>query len=67
MERRSGTRVIFTACRLIACARQPRLLGWAALSSVSTRPVYRGVAEVSVYVTDQVRAVEALVRCCCRS
>ncbi len=37
---------------------QPRLvaeaadgiLGWAALSPISTRPVYRGVAEVSIYV-----------------
>ncbi|HYM05754.1 MAG TPA: GNAT family N-acetyltransferase, partial [Terriglobales bacterium] len=29
--------------------------GWAALSSVSTRPVYRGVAEVSVYVAEAAR------------
>jgi L-amino acid N-acyltransferase YncA len=28
----------------------PRLLGWAALSPVSSRRVYAGVAEVSVYV-----------------
>jgi L-amino acid N-acyltransferase YncA len=41
----------------------PRLLavsneipgGWAALTPVSTRPVYAGVAEVSVYVAEQVR------------
>lgn len=41
----------------------PRLLaismeipgGWAALSPVSTRPVYAGVAEVSVYVAKQMR------------
>jgi L-amino acid N-acyltransferase YncA len=26
------------------------VLGWAALSPVSSRPVYRGVAEVSIYV-----------------
>ena len=29
--------------------------GWAALSPVSTRPVYAGVAEVSVYVAEQMR------------
>ena len=41
----------------------PRLLaiseeipgGWAALSRVSTRPVYAGVAEVSVYVAEEMR------------
>ncbi|HTZ82268.1 MAG TPA: GNAT family N-acetyltransferase [Candidatus Acidoferrales bacterium] len=44
-------------CRLIAVAGADealsgsvRVFGWAALSSVSTRHVYRGVAEVSVYV-----------------
>jgi len=31
------------------------VLGWAALSPVSTRPVYRGVAEVSVYVSAAAR------------
>jgi phosphinothricin acetyltransferase len=31
------------------------LLGWAALSPVSTRPVYAGVAEVSVYVAEAAR------------
>ena len=36
--------------RLIACANQ-QLLGWAALSPVSSRCIYSGVAEVSVYVT----------------
>jgi len=29
-----------------------RILGWAALSPVSKRAVYRGVAEVTVYVTE---------------
>ncbi|MEK6283832.1 MAG: N-acetyltransferase family protein [Acidobacteriota bacterium] len=33
-----------------------RLAGWAALSPVSSRPVYSGVAEVSVYVADDFRA-----------
>jgi len=36
-------------CRLIACEGE-RVLGWAALSPVSARKVYSGVAEVSVYV-----------------
>ena len=31
------------------------LLGWGALSAVSRRPVYRGVAEVSVYVAAAAR------------
>lgn len=32
-----------------------RILGWAALSPVSKRSVYRGVAEVTVYVTESGR------------
>ena len=31
------------------------VLGWAALSPVSARPVYAGVAEVSVYVAEEAR------------
>jgi phosphinothricin acetyltransferase len=31
------------------------VVGWAALSAVSGRPVYRGVAEVSVYVASRAR------------
>ena len=31
------------------------VVGWAALSPVSARPVYRGVAEVSVYVGERFR------------
>lgn len=34
---------------------QATVLGWAALSAVSTRHVYRGVAEVSVYVAAAAR------------
>src|SRR6266511_1605496 len=37
------------APRLVANADE-RVLGWAALSPVSARPVYAGVAEVSIYV-----------------
>ncbi len=37
------------ACRLVALS-GGRVAGWAALSRVSAREVYRGVAEVSVYV-----------------
>jgi phosphinothricin acetyltransferase len=40
-------------CRFIAL--QGEVLGWAALSPVSTRHVYRGVAEVSVYVAGSAR------------
>jgi L-amino acid N-acyltransferase YncA len=41
-------------CRLIARDSQ-RVLGWAALSPVSGRRVYSGVAEVSVYVAAAAR------------
>jgi len=41
-------------CRLLAQDRQ-RILGWAALSPVSSRRVYSGVAEVSVYVAAEAR------------
>ncbi|HEV3199422.1 MAG TPA: GNAT family N-acetyltransferase [Bryobacteraceae bacterium] len=41
-------------CRLVARAGD-QVLGWAALSPVSTRAVYAGVAEVSVYVATLAR------------
>lgn len=41
-------------CRLVARSGQS-LLGWAALSRVSSRQVYSGVAEVSVYVAASAR------------
>ncbi len=57
------------ACRLIALADGGRVAGWAALSPVSARKVYAGVAEVSVYVGADFRGrgvgralLEALVR-----
>ena len=42
------------AARLVAISNES-LSGWAALSPVSNRPVYAGVAEVSVYVAKQMR------------
>jgi L-amino acid N-acyltransferase YncA len=41
-------------CRLVARAGE-RVVGWAALSPVSARKVYSGVAEVSVYVATSAR------------
>ena len=41
-------------CRIVA-RRDGMLLAWAALSPVSSRPVYRGVAEVSIYVAEPAR------------
>ncbi|MHB0876689.1 MAG: GNAT family N-acetyltransferase [Anaerolineae bacterium] len=51
-------------CRLVA-RRAGTVLGWAALSPVSAREVYRGVAEVSVYVAEAARSAgvgKALLR-----
>lgn len=42
-------------CRLVAKTADSQLLGWAALSPVSKRKVYEGVAEVSVYVAQAAR------------
>lgn len=42
-------------CRLVARDDNGGVLGWAALSPVSSRPVYAGVAEVSVYVAATAR------------
>jgi L-amino acid N-acyltransferase YncA len=41
-------------CRFVA-RRGGRVVGWIALSAVSRRHVYRGVAEVSVYVGEEAR------------
>lgn len=41
-------------CRLVA-RETGAVVGWAALSPVSARRVYRGVAEVSVYVAESAR------------
>lgn len=45
-------------CRLVALE-GARVAGWAALSSVSTRNAYAGVAEVSVYVGTEFRGMGA--------
>ena len=57
------------SCRLVAVDSGGRVAGWAALSPVSARRVYAGVAEVSVYVGEGFRGegvggalLEALVR-----
>lgn len=42
-------------CRLTACSGDG-ILGWAALSPVSGRCVYAGVAEVSIYVAERARS-----------
>jgi L-amino acid N-acyltransferase YncA len=42
------------ACRIVARTDR-RIVGWAALSPVSRRSVYRGVAEVSIYVANSAR------------
>ena len=44
------------ACRLIATSSQ-EIIGWAALSPVSGRCVYGGVAEVSVYIATNARGL----------
>ena len=43
-------------CRLVAKA-EGKLIGWAALSPVSTRCIYSGVAEVSLYVAALARGL----------
>ncbi|TDN37436.1 N-acetyltransferase family protein [Hymenobacter sp. UV11] len=42
-------------CRLVAMAPDGAVLGWAALSPVSGRCVYAGVAEVSIYIAAEAR------------
>lgn len=57
-------------CRLVAVNESNRITGWAALSSVSNRCCYAGVAEVTVYVSQEARGygagkqlLDALVKC----
>lgn len=44
-------------CRFVAVNTKGIVVGWAALTPVSSRCVYRGVAEVSVYVTPHKKGV----------
>lgn len=41
--------------RLVAVDNQDKVVGWIALSPTSSRCVYRGVAEVSVYISESFR------------
>lgn len=43
-----------THSRLVACLKD-HIVGWSALSPVSNRPVYSGVAEESIYIAEEVR------------
>jgi phosphinothricin acetyltransferase len=43
------------AHRLVAEASDDGILGWAAVSAVSTRPAYAGVVEHSIYVSEAAR------------
>ena len=45
-------------CRLVAYVGE-EIAGWAALSAVSSRCVYAGVAEVSIYVAERARGLGA--------
>lgn len=45
------------SCRLVARTADGAIEGWAALSPVSSRPVYAGVAEVSIYVAESARGL----------
>jgi L-amino acid N-acyltransferase YncA len=44
-----------SSCRIVAIGGDGRVVGWAALTPVSSRCVYAGVAEVSVYVASSAR------------
>jgi L-amino acid N-acyltransferase YncA len=43
-----------SSCRLVACL-DNKVLGWGALSPTSSRCVYAGVAEVSIYIGEEFR------------
>lgn len=44
------------ACRMVAVDEEGLVLGWIALGRYSSRYVYRGVAEVSIYVAEEHRS-----------
>ncbi|MFT8316571.1 MAG: N-acetyltransferase family protein [Clostridium sp.] len=45
------------SCRLVARSVENDILGWAALSPTSSRCVYAGVAEVSIYIGENYRGL----------
>lgn len=45
------------SCRIIAVLNN-KIVGWAALSPVSNRKVYEGVAEVSIYIDEKYRGIK---------
>ena len=53
-EWRAWDRSHLRDCRLVAKAKE-QVVGWTALSPVSERCVYAGVAEVSIYITPSAR------------
>lgn len=42
-------------CRFVTVDEEDRVMGWIALSPTSSRYVYRGVVEVSIYVAEEAR------------
>lgn len=46
-----------TSCRLVARSVENNILGWVALSPTSSRCVYAGVAEVSIYIGENYRGL----------
>ena len=45
----------FENCRLVITDENNTVIGWAALSPVSKRPCFSGVAEVSIYLSNAVK------------
>ncbi|MCP4415664.1 MAG: N-acetyltransferase [Chloroflexi bacterium] len=53
--RKTWNRKYLPNCRLVARSGASEIVGWAALTAVSKRSVYAGVAEVSLYVAAAAR------------
>lgn len=54
-------------CRFVAVNEENAVCGWLALCPISSRAVYRGVAEISLYIDEEHRGKkigEALLRTC---
>ena len=52
---RNGIKLTSNPCRLVAVDVQNQIVGWAALSTVTGRCAYQGVAEVSIYISAEGR------------